>query len=44
MKVMASINIDEKLKQQTKELAEKKDRSMNYIIITAIKEYLERNK
>ena len=43
-KVMASINIDEKLKQQAKKLADKQDRSMNYIIITALKEYLERNK
>lgn len=44
MKVMASINIDENLKKQAKELAKRKDRSMNYIIITALKEYLERNK
>lgn len=43
-KAMQSVYLDSELKKRLVEEAEKQDRSMNYIIITALKEYLERNK
>lgn len=34
------INVDEKLKDKLKEVADKRQRSMNFIVVEALKKYL----